>query len=90
MIDIGGGTSDVAIFSDGAISHTVNVPIAGEHVTNDIARAIQTSIQNAEDIKKKHGCAWSELADSEETITTQSINGRENQTFSRQGLSTVI
>ena len=51
LIDIGGGTSDVAIFSDGAISFTANVPIAGEHVTNDIARAIQTSIQNAEDIK---------------------------------------
>jgi cell division protein FtsA len=90
LIDIGGGTSDVAIFSDGAISHTVNVPIAGTHVTNDIARAIQTSIQNAEDIKKKHGCAWSELADSDEMITTQSINGRENQSFSRHGLSTVI
>ena len=90
LIDIGGGTSDVAIFSDGAISHTVNVPIAGTHVTNDIARAIQTSIQNAEDIKKKHGCAWSELADPDEMITTQSINGRENQSFSRHGLSTVI
>ena len=44
----------LGIFSDGAISHTVNVPLAGEHVTNDIARAIGTSIQNAEDIKKKH------------------------------------
>ena len=90
LIDIGGGTSDVAIFSEGSISHTVNIPIAGEHVTNDIARAIGTSIQNAEEIKKKHGCAWSDLADSDELITTQSINGRENQSFSRQGLSSVI
>jgi cell division protein FtsA len=90
LIDIGGGTSDVALFSDGAISHTVNVPIAGEHVTNDIARAIGTSIQNAEDIKKKHGCALSVLADSDEIISTKSINGRDNQSFSRQGLSSVI
>ena len=90
LIDIGGGTSDVALFSDGAISHTVNIPIAGEHVTNDIARAIGTSIQNAEDIKKKHGCALSVLADSDEIISTKSINGRDNQSFSRQGLSSVI
>ena len=90
LIDLGGGTSDVAIFMDGSISHTVNIPVGGDHVTNDIARAIQTSIQNAEDIKKKHGCAWSKLADSDEIISTQSINGRENQSFSREGLATVI
>lgn len=89
LIDIGGGTSDVAIFSDGSISHTINIPIAGEHVTSDIARAIQTPTSNAEDLKKRYGCAMSDLVNDEETIATQAINGKD-QTFSRQALATVI
>ena len=61
LIDLGGGTSDVAIFMDDSISHTINIPVGGDHVTNDIARAIQTPTNQAEELKKKYGCASSSL-----------------------------
>ena len=59
LIDLGGGTSVVAIFMDDSISHTINIPVGGDHVTNDIARAIQTPTNQAEELKKKYGCASS-------------------------------
>src|SRR6266404_1396735 len=57
MVDIGGGTTDIAIFTEGAIRHTAVIPIAGDQVTNDIAVALRTPTQFAEDIKQKYGCA---------------------------------
>ena len=62
LVDIGGGTSDIAIFTEGAIKHTAVIPIAGDQVTNDIAMALRTPTQNAEEIKIKYGCALASLA----------------------------
>ena len=90
LIDLGGGTSDVAIFMDDSISHTINIPVGGDHVTNDIARAIQTPTAQAEELKKKYGCASSSLTSEGEKISTPSINGRSDKVFSRQALSDVI
>ncbi len=59
LIDMGGGTSDVAVFQNGAISHTANIPTSGDHITKDIARALQTPSMQAEELKKKYGCASS-------------------------------
>ena len=68
MIDIGGGTTDIAIFTDGAIRHTAVIPIAGDQVTNDIAIALRTPTRNAEEIKIKYGCALQDLVDTNEMI----------------------
>ena len=57
LVDIGGGTSDIAIFTEGAIKHTAVIPIAGDQVTNDIAMALRTPTQNAEEIKINMACA---------------------------------
>ena len=90
LIDLGGGTSDVAIFMDDSISHTINIPVGGDHVTNDIARAIQTPTNQAEELKKKYGCASSSLTNEGEKISTHSINRRSEKIFSRQALADVI
>ena len=90
LIDLGGGTSDVAIFMDDSISHTINIPVGGDHVTNDIARAIQTPTNQAEELKKKYGCASSSLTNEGEKISTPSINRRSEKIFSRQALADVI
>src|SRR5579871_5335345 len=63
LVDIGGGTTDIAVFTDGAIRHTAVIPVAGDQVTNDIAVALRIPTQNAEEIKKKYGCALTQLVD---------------------------
>jgi cell division protein FtsA len=63
LIDIGGGTTDLAVWTQGAIRHTSVIPIAGDQVTNDIAMALRTPTREAEDIKRKYGCALAHLAD---------------------------
>jgi cell division protein FtsA len=68
LVDIGGGTTDIAVFTEGAIRHTAVIPIAGDQVTNDIAVALRTPTQHAEDIKIKYGCALAQLASADETI----------------------
>jgi len=90
MIDIGGGTTDIAVFSDGAIRHSSVIPIAGDQVTNDIAVAFRTPAQSAEDIKKKYGCTLVQLVDESQTIQTPSMGGRPSRTLSRQNLAEVI
>lgn len=90
MIDIGGGTTDIAIFNEGAIRHTAVIPIAGDQVTNDIAVAFHTPTQAAEDIKKRFGCTLVQLVDEGQTIETPSIGGRPPQTLSRQNLAEII
>ena len=62
IVDIGGGTTDIAIFTEGAIRHTANIPIAGDQVTNDIAMALRTPKQHADEIKIKYACALTQLA----------------------------
>jgi cell division protein FtsA len=90
MIDIGGGTTDIAIFTDGAIRHTAVIPIAGDQVTNDIAIALRTPARNAEEIKLKYGCAMQDLADAHQMIDIPTVGDRPGRHFSRRALAEVI
>ncbi len=90
LIDIGGGTTDIAVFSDGAIKHTAVIPIAGDQVTNDIAVALRTPTKNAEEIKKAHAYALTQLADPQEMIDVPSIGDREPRKISAQNLAEII
>lgn len=90
VVDIGGGTTDIAIFKDGAIRHTGVIPIAGDQVTNDIAMALRTPTPHAEDLKIKYACALAKLAGPEETIKVPSVGDREPRDLSRQALAEVV
>ena len=90
LVDIGGGTTDVAVFTNGAISHTAVIPIAGDHVTNDIAVALRTPTQNAEEIKVRHACALAQLANSDDTVEVPSVGNRPLRRMSRQTLAEVV
>ena len=90
MIDIGGGTTDIAIFNEGSIRHTAVIPIAGDQVTNDIAVAFHTPTQAAEDIKKRFGCTLVQLVDENQTIETPSMGGRPPRSLSRRNLAEII
>jgi len=90
LVDIGGGTTDIAVFTGGAIRHTAVIPIAGDQVTNDIAVALRTPTQYAEDIKIKYACALTQLAGSDETIEVPSIGDRPARRLSRQTLAEVV
>ena len=90
MVDIGGGTTDIAIFTEGAIRHTAVIPIAGDQVTNDIAMAFRTPTQNAEDIKTKYACALAKLVGADETIKVPSVGERPPRELSRQSLAEVV
>lgn len=90
LVDIGGGTTDIAIFTEGAIRHTGVIPIAGDQVTNDIAMALRTPTQNAEEIKIKYACALTQLAGADETIKVPSVGERPPRDLSRQALAEVV
>ena len=90
LVDIGGGTTDIAVFADGAIRHTAVIPIAGDQVTNDIAVALRTPTQYADDIKIKYACALRQLANPEETIEVPSVGDRPPRKLSRQTLAEVV
>ena len=90
LVDIGGGTTDVAVFTDGAIRHTAVIPIAGSQITNDIAMALRTPTQDAEDIKLRYGVAMQRLAGTDEMIEVPGIGDRESKSMSRQALAAVI
>ncbi|MES9969708.1 MAG: cell division protein FtsA [Candidatus Thiodiazotropha sp.] len=90
LVDIGGGTTDIAVFTGGAIRHTAVIPIAGDQVTNDIAVAMRTPTQYAEEIKMKYACALTQLATSDETIEVPSIGERPPRRLSRQTLAEVV
>ncbi len=90
LVDIGGGTTDIAIFTEGAIRHTAVIPIAGDQVTNDIAVALRTPTQSAEEIKKKYGSALTQLASSDESIEAPSVGDRPPRKLSRHTLAEVI
>ncbi len=90
LVDMGGGTTDIAIFTEGAIRHTAVIPIAGDQVTNDIAVALRTPTQHAEDIKVKYACALTQLASAEETIEVPSIGDRPPRRLARQTLAEVV
>ncbi len=90
LVDIGGGTADIAIFTEGAIRHTAVIPIAGDQVTNDIAVALRTPTHHAEEIKIKYGCSLTQLASADETIEVPSIGDRPPRRLSRHTLAEVI
>ena len=90
LVDIGGGTTDIAIFTDGAIRHTAVIPIAGDQVTNDIAMALRTPTQHAEEIKIKYACALTQLAKEDETIKVPSVGERPARDLSRMALAEVV
>jgi cell division protein FtsA len=90
MVDIGGGTTDIAVFTEGAIRHTAVIPIAGDQVTNDIAMALRTPTQHAEEIKVKYACALTQLAASDEMIKVPSVGDRPARDLSRQALAEVV
>jgi cell division protein FtsA len=90
LIDIGGGTTDIAVFTDGAIRHTHVIPIAGDQVTNDIDMALRTPTQNAEEIKIKYACALTQLARADETIKVPGVGDKPARELSRQALADVV
>lgn len=90
LVDIGGGTTDIAVFKNGSIRHTAVIAIAGDQMTNDIAVAFRTPTQSAEDIKIKYGCALRQLADAREVVEVPGVDGREARQLSIQTLAEVI
>ena len=90
LVDIGGGTTDLAIFTQGAIRHTAVIPIAGDQITNDIAMALRTPTQEAEEIKRRHGVALADLADAEQTIEVAGVGDRPPRRLSKRALADVI
>jgi cell division protein FtsA len=90
LVDIGGGTSDIAVFTQGAIRHTAVIPIAGDQITNDIAMALRTPTKEAEEIKRRYGCALRELADPQEMVEVPGVGERGPKKMSRQTLAEVI
>ncbi len=90
LVDIGGGTTDIAVFTEGSIRHTAVIPIAGDQVTNDIAVALRTPTQYAEEIKIKYACALAQLASSDETIEVPSVGDRASRRLARHTLAEVV
>ncbi|MGD8808112.1 MAG: cell division protein FtsA [Gammaproteobacteria bacterium] len=90
LVDMGGGTTDIAVFCEGAIQHTAVIPIAGDQVTKDIAISLRTPIPYAEDIKIKYACALSHLANPDETIEVPSVGDRPSRRLARQTLAEVV
>ena len=85
-MDIGGGTTDIAVFAGGAIRHTAVIPIAGDQVTNDIAMTLRTPTKEAEELKLRHGCALRQLADPNDIIEVPGVGDRAPRKLSRQTL----
>jgi cell division protein FtsA len=90
LLDIGGGTTDIAVFTHGAIRHTAVIPIAGDQITNDIAMALRTPTKDAEDIKCRYGCALRSMADPHHMVEVPGVGDRGTRQLSRQTLAEVI
>lgn len=90
IVDIGAGTTDIAVFTQGAIRYTATIPIAGDQVTNDIAMALRTPTQDADDIKTKYACALAEHVDPEQSINVPGMGDRGARRLSRQTLAEVV
>jgi cell division protein FtsA len=89
LVDIGGGTTDIAVFSEGAIQHTAVVSVGGDQLTNDIAVGLRTPMIEAEKIKKKYGCALGSMVDKDETFTVPGVGGRQPRVLSRAMLADI-
>jgi len=90
LADIGGGTTDIAVYGDGAIKHTSVLAVGGNHITNDIAIGLRTPVAQAEEIKKQLGCACARLVGDDEVVEVPSIGGRQPRILSRQVLCEII
>jgi cell division protein FtsA len=90
LVDLGGGTTDVALFREGAVWHTAILPLGGDHITNDIAVGLRTAASDAEGLKRQYGCALTSLVSAEETVDVPSVGGRKARQLSRQILSEII
>jgi cell division protein FtsA len=90
LVDIGGGTTDIAVFTQGSISYSAVIPIGGDQVTNDIAVALRTPTQHAEQIKIQYACCLSQLVNADELVEVPSITGRAPQRLARQNLAEVV
>ena len=90
IVDIGGGTTDLAIFEKGSLWHTAVLQVGGEHFTNDVAVALRTPVNEAEKIKKKHGCALTSMIPEEDSIEVPSVGGRKPRIMARQVLGDVL
>jgi len=90
LIDIGGGTTDIAVFSEGSIKHTAVLPVGGQYVTSDISTGLRTPLTEAEKIKIEYGCAYMRLIPKDEMIEVPSVGGREPRNVSRQILGRII
>ena len=90
LVDIGGGTTDIAIFANGAILHTAVLALGGNHLTNDVAVGLRTPTHEAERIKKAYGCAMASMVDRGETIEVPSVGGGQPRVLSRQILAEII
>ncbi len=90
LVDIGGGTTDIAIFVDGAIKHTSVLSLGGNHLTNDIAVGLRTPMAEAEKIKQKYGCCLASMVGKDETIEVPSVGGRKPRVLSRQLLAEIL
>jgi len=90
VVDIGGGTTDIATFVNGSLWHTAVLGIGGNHLTNDVAVGLRTPASEAEKIKVKYGCALTSMVKEDETIEVPSVGGRPPRVVSRQVLSEII
>jgi cell division protein FtsA len=90
LVDIGGGTTDIAIFQNGAIVHTAVIALGGHNLTNDIAVGLRTPIEHAERLKQKHGCSLSSMVDKADMIEVPSVGGRDSRVMGRQILSEIL
>lgn len=90
LIDIGGGTTDIAVFTEGSIKHTAVLPVGGNYLTSDIATGLRTPLMEAEKIKIKYGCAFGALIAKDQTIEVPSVGGREPREISRQILGRIV
>jgi cell division protein FtsA len=90
LLDLGGGTTDMAIFSQGAIRHTAVIGLGGSNVTSDLAIGLRTPIERAERLKLESGCALTSLVEADETVTVPGVGGRDDRVISRQTLAAMI
>lgn len=90
LVDIGGGTTDLVVYTHGAIRHTAVIPIAGDQITNDIAMALRTPTKDAEEVKERSGCALSQLADPHEMVEVPGLGDRDPRQLSRKTLAEVV
>ena len=90
LVDMGGGTTDIALFHDGSVKHTAVLSVGGNHLTSDIAAGLRTPIAEAERLKQRHGCAQTSMAGRDETLEVPSMGGRNPRSISRQILCEII